>query len=73
MGVTEAGSTVDARMLEQLARLAGIEIGPERREAIAAQLDGLLTEADKVNRFMEPRRDAGIAVRFHHPAPDEDE
>lgn len=59
--------TVDEAMVEQLARLAELDIPPERRPQIADQLDGLLTEANKVNRFMDGRREVGPGVLFDHP------
>lgn len=63
----EVGRTVDEAMVEQLARLAELELDDERRPAIAEQLDGLLREANEVNRFMAGRREVGPGVRFHHP------
>ena len=59
--------TVDEAMVEQLARLAELEIDPERRAVVAETLDGLLGEANAVNRFMDARRDVGPGVRYHHP------
>ncbi len=63
----DAGRTVDEAMVEQLARLAQLDIPAERRAQIADQLDGLLSEANKVNRFMDSRREVGPGVRFDHP------
>lgn len=54
-------------MVEQLARLAELELDADRRSLIADQLDGLLADANRVNRFMEGRREVGPAVRFDHP------
>jgi Asp-tRNA(Asn)/Glu-tRNA(Gln) amidotransferase C subunit len=66
--------TVDEAMVEQLARLAQLDLAPERRARVADQLDGLLSEANRVNRFMDGRREVGPAVRFEHPELDlEDE
>jgi Asp-tRNA(Asn)/Glu-tRNA(Gln) amidotransferase C subunit len=59
--------TVDEAMVEQLARLAELELDAERRPAIADQLDGLLRDANAVNRFMDARREVGPGVRYHHP------
>ena len=59
--------TVDEAMVEQLARLAQLELAPERRQVVAETLDGLLREANAVNRFMDARRDVGPGVRYHHP------
>ena len=63
----DADRTVDEAMVEQLARLAELDIPVERRAQIADQLDGLLGEANKVNRFMDGRREVGPGVRFDHP------
>jgi len=65
--------TVDEAMVEQLARLAELEIDPQRRPALADQLDGLLREANAVNRFMDARREVGPGVRYHHPETRSDE
>jgi Asp-tRNA(Asn)/Glu-tRNA(Gln) amidotransferase C subunit len=62
-----ADRTVTEEMVEQLARLAGLELDTARRGPLAEQLDGLLTEANRVNRFMDGRREIGPAVRFDHP------
>jgi Asp-tRNA(Asn)/Glu-tRNA(Gln) amidotransferase C subunit len=59
--------TVDEAMVEQLARLAELELEPERRQVVAETLDGLLREANAVNRFMDARREVGPGVRYHHP------
>lgn len=59
--------TVDDAMVEQLARLAQLELDAERRRVVADQLDGLLREANAVNRFMDARREVGPGVRYHHP------
>jgi Asp-tRNA(Asn)/Glu-tRNA(Gln) amidotransferase C subunit len=58
---------VTEEMVEQLAKLAELEVEPDRRALVAAQLDALLTAANGVNRFMDGRREAGPAVRFDHP------
>jgi hypothetical protein len=59
--------TVDEPMVEQLARLAELELDPERLPIVADTLDGLLREANAVNRFMDARRDVAPGVRYHHP------
>ena len=59
--------TVDEPMVEQLARLAELPLDAERRRIAAETLDGLLREANAVNRFMDARRDVGPCVRYHHP------
>ena len=71
--MADAERTVDEAMVEQLARLAELDIAPERRPALAEQLDGLLSEANAVNRFMDARREVGPGVRYHHPDVREDE
>ena len=63
----ERRRTVTPEMVGQLARLAELELDAERRALIADQLDGLLSEANLVNRFMAERRDVGPGVRFDHP------
>jgi hypothetical protein len=60
--------TVDEAMVEQLARLAGLPLDAERLPVVTETLDGLLREANAVNRFMDARRDVGPGVRYHHPA-----
>lgn len=68
-----ADPTVNEEMVEQLAKLAELELDAQRRALIAPQLDGLLTAANEVNRFMDKRRNVGPSVRFHHPElPDDD-
>jgi Asp-tRNA(Asn)/Glu-tRNA(Gln) amidotransferase C subunit len=59
--------TVTEEMVEQLARLAQLPLDEERRRTITSQLDGLLSEANRVNRYMDTRREVGPAVRFDHP------
>jgi Asp-tRNA(Asn)/Glu-tRNA(Gln) amidotransferase C subunit len=58
---------VTAEMVAQLALLAGLELSRERRHQLAEQLEGLLTDADRVNRFMEQRRQVQPGVRFYEP------
>jgi hypothetical protein len=59
--------TVDEAMVEQLARLAELELDAERRAVVSETLDGLLSEANAVNRFMDARREVSPGVRYHHP------
>lgn len=59
--------TVTEQMVEELARLAQLPLDEERRRLIAPLLDGFLEDANRVNRFMDARRDVGPAVRFDHP------
>lgn len=59
--------TVDQTMVEQLARLAELPLDAERLPIVAETLDGLLRDANAVNRFMDARRDVGPGVRYHHP------
>ena len=59
--------TVDEAMVEQLARLAGLALDAERLPVVTETLDGLLREANAVNRFMDARRDLSPGVRYHHP------
>lgn len=64
--------TVTEEMVEQLARLAELELDDARRAAVTGTLDGLLRDANAVNRFMAGRRDVGPAVRFDHPPLEDD-
>jgi hypothetical protein len=66
-------ATVTEEIVQQLAQLAQLELSPERRAAITPQLNELLTEANRVNRFMDSRREVGPGVRFHHPQLEDDE
>jgi Asp-tRNA(Asn)/Glu-tRNA(Gln) amidotransferase C subunit len=59
--------TVTEDMVEQLALLAELDLDAERRAVVAEQLEGLLPDANAVNRFMAARREVGPGVRFHHP------
>ena len=54
-------------MVRELAALAELELDPSRVPLIADQLEGLLSEANRVNRFMDSRREVGPGVRFQHP------
>ena len=68
-----AERTVDEAMVEQLARLAELELDAARGPVVAGALDGLLREANAVNRFMDARREVGPGVRYHHPDPPADD
>ena len=46
------GSLVTEVTVAELARLAGLEVTDERLSDLAASLNGLLEDADKVNRFI---------------------
>lgn len=59
--------TVNEAMVAELARLAELELSPDRVALIADQLDALLSAANEVNRFMAGRRDVAPGVRFDHP------
>jgi len=59
---------VTAEMVHQLARLAELPLSGDRVGAVAAQLNGLLPEANRVNRYMDEQRHVQPALRFHHPA-----
>jgi Asp-tRNA(Asn)/Glu-tRNA(Gln) amidotransferase C subunit len=69
----ESEPTVTEDMIEQLAKLAELELDAERRTLIAEQLDPLLTDANAVNRFMAGRREVSPGIRFHHPEPERDQ
>jgi hypothetical protein len=60
-------------MVRQLALLAELPLDSYRLPVVAGQLNALLEEANRVNRFMDTRREVGLAVRFRHPDPPEDE
>jgi len=68
-----ADPLVTEEMVEQLALLAELPLEPERRAVVAEQLNGLLEEANRVNRFMDSRREVGLAVRLQHPGLAEEE
>jgi hypothetical protein len=55
---------LDEAKLTQLALVAGLDLDPERRRAVLAQLADLLADADRVNGFMADRRDVVPAIRF---------
>ena len=69
----DANRTVDGAMVDQLARLAELEIPADRREQVTDLLNGLLSDANKVNRFMDGRREVGPGVRFDHPELSQDD
>lgn len=64
-----AAPSVTVAMVEQLARLAQLPLAEERAAIVAETLDGLLREANAVNRFMESAREVQPGVLYHHPAP----
>ena len=53
--------------VRELARVAELPLADERVDAVAEQLNGLLVEANLVNRFMDARREVQPGVRYHHP------
>jgi hypothetical protein len=57
---------VTSTMVEQLALMAELPLPEHRRPAVAEQLNGLLADANLVNRLMEERRHVQPGVRFHH-------
>jgi hypothetical protein len=62
---------ITPEIVRALARVADLPLADDRVDAVAEQLDGLLTEANAVNRFMEPRRDVQPGIRYHHPEVEE--
>jgi hypothetical protein len=58
---------VTDEMVRALARLAELELDVDRRAVVAEAFDGLIRDAQEVNRFMAGRRDVGPAVRFDRP------
>jgi Asp-tRNA(Asn)/Glu-tRNA(Gln) amidotransferase C subunit len=73
MSETEGRSMalITAETVRALARVAELPLAEDRVEDVAAQLDGLLVEANVVNRFMDARRDVQPGVRYHHPEVEE--
>ena len=69
----DANRTVDRAMVDQLARLAELEIPADRREQVTDLLNGLLGDANNVNRFMDGRREVGPGVQFDHPELSQDD
>jgi hypothetical protein len=57
---------VDEAVLAALAKVAGISLDTKDCIELAPRLRNLLGDADKVNAFMAPRREVGLAVRFEH-------
>ena len=53
--------------VRELARIAELPLADERVAGVAEQLNGLLVEANLVNRFMDTRREVQPGVRYHHP------
>jgi hypothetical protein len=58
---------VTDEMVMALARLAEFELDSQRRAVVADAFEGLIRDAQEVNRFMAGRRDVGPAVRFDRP------
>lgn len=58
---------VTDEMVMALAALAELELDADRRTVVAEAFEGLIRDAQEVNRFMAGRRDVGIAVRFDRP------
>ena len=58
-------------VLDALAKVAGVSLDAQDRTDLAQRLCNLLGDADKVNAFMAPRRDVGLAVRFKSLDPPE--
>jgi Asp-tRNA(Asn)/Glu-tRNA(Gln) amidotransferase C subunit len=69
MSETEGKSEalIDAETVRALARVAELPLAEERVAGVAEQLNGLLGEANLVNRFMDARREVQPGVRYHHP------
>jgi Asp-tRNA(Asn)/Glu-tRNA(Gln) amidotransferase C subunit len=58
---------VTDEMVQELARLAELELDADRRAVVAEAFEGLIRDAQEVNRFMAERREVGPAVRFDRP------
>jgi len=65
--MSEEQPLVTERTVEVLAKLARLEVSTREIADLADQLDSLLSDADRVNQFMAPRREVGPGVRFIHP------
>jgi hypothetical protein len=61
---------VTVEMVQELARLADLELDSGRRAVVAEAFEGLIRDAQEVNRFMAGRREVGPAVRFDRPGGD---
>ncbi len=57
---------VDEAVLAALVKVAGISLDAEDYAELVLRLRNLLRDADKVNAFMAPRREVGLAVHFRH-------
>lgn len=57
---------LDEAVLATLAKVAGISLDTQECAELAPRLRNLLGDADKVNAFMAPRREIGLAIRFKH-------
>jgi hypothetical protein len=62
---------ITAETVRELARVAELPLADDRIPALAEQLNGLLVEANLVNRFMDARREVQPGVRYHHPEVEE--
>lgn len=58
--------TVTPDAVRELAGVAELPLGEERQAVVAADLNGLLRDANLVNAFMAGRRDVGPGVRYLH-------
>ena len=58
---------IGVEAVRHLARIAELPLADERVADVAEQLNGLLVEANLVNRFMDTRREVQPGVRYHHP------
>lgn len=58
---------IGAETVRELARVAELPLADDRVAGVAEQLNGLLVEANLVNRFMDTRREVQPGVRYHHP------
>lgn len=57
---------LDESVLAALAKVAGINLNAQDHAELAPRLRNLLGDADRVNAFMAPHREVGLAVRFKH-------
>jgi hypothetical protein len=60
------GKPLGAEAVAALLEFAGLSISMERAQELASSSRDLFADADQVNAFMAPRRDAGIGVKFSH-------
>ena len=57
---------LDEAVLAALAKVAGISLDTQDQAELVPRLRNLLGDADKVNAYMAPHRDVGLAVHFKH-------